>query len=442
MEPANAGPRGSGQDDATGGHEVNHPQAGILNRPPDHALFVALSVATGDSSTTRTAFEGLRSLIQAELRSDLAETTPTSDKSQPSAETGELGFTDGYDRYHLTVTVGFAKSAYTMLGVPEEEQPQDLIAIPWEQLGDPNVVKPNNGDVLLQICSDSVYVNEHVLRRVEHELASQFQVIWTQQGSQRHTSRAGRVSRQEGRALTGFLDGTSNLDPQHSADDAKLVFVDPAAVAAYPPQSPPPGPSQYGQPEPPTFPSDLRQPPTREPDWTKNGSYAVIRASVVDTTTWDGCPLGEQEHVVGRWKISGSALDHPDDPSELPEEPNFASDPDGNATPLNAHIRKANPRGPDDASRRILRRGYPLVLSTVEGTKRGLVFVCFGRTITTQFEFITRGWTTNPNFPRPGAGVDAFRQFEAAVLSGGYFFVPPLTNAAQPWSWVIPAAAA
>jgi deferrochelatase/peroxidase EfeB len=80
------------------------------------------------------------------------------------------------------------------------------------------------------------------------------------------------------------------------------------------------------------------------------------------------------------------------------------------------------------------------VLSTTEGAKRGLVFVCFGRTITTQFEFITRAWTTNPNFPTPGAGIDAFRQFEASVLSGGYFFVPPLESSRRPWSWVVPQA--
>jgi deferrochelatase/peroxidase EfeB len=416
---------------------MTHPQAGILNRPPDHALFAALSFATTDTATVRAAVDRLRTLVHAELRSDLADTTPISDKSQPSAETGELGFDDGYDRYHLTITVGFAQSAYVALGVPADDQPQDLVAIPWQQLGDTSVLKSDNGDLLLQICSDSIYINEHVLRRVEHELADALRVSWTQQGTQRHTSRAGRVNRREGRALIGFLDGTSNLDPEHSADDAKLVFVDPAAVAEYP-QIPQAGSSQYGQPQPPTFPSDLRPPPTREPDWTKDGTYAVVRASVIDTAAWDERPLGEQEHTIGRWKVSGSALDHPDDPSQPPADPDFAADPSGSATPLTAHIRKANPRGPDDTSRRIFRRGYPLVLPTTDGTKRGLVFTCFGRTITTQFEFITRGWTTNPNFPTPNAGVDAFRQFEAVVLSGGYFFVPPLSNAEHPWSWVVP----
>jgi deferrochelatase/peroxidase EfeB len=67
----------------------------------------------------------------------------------------------------------------------------------------------------------------------------------------------------------------------------------------------------------------------------------------------------------------------------------------------------------------------------------GLVFICFARTITTQFEFVTRAWTTNANFPQPGAGIDTLRAFEH-VVAGGYFFVPPLQHSTQPWSWALP----
>lgn len=415
-----------------------YPQAGITNRPPDHALFAALTLATPDAATSRAAIEGLRGVLQRELQSQLDDTTPSSPKDQPSADTGELGFDDGYDRYHLTITVGFGRGAYDKLGVAPDQRPQDLIDIPWSQLSDAPQ-KPGNGDVFLQVCTDSIYIAEHVLRRVEEELGSQMTAAWTVAGSQRHNSRSGRVSRKEGRALIGFLDGTSNLNPRHSEDDERLVFVDPDRID-YPPQFPPQDPNQpnpYGGPQPPQFPPDLRPPPTMEPSWAKNGTYAVVRASVINTPDWDRRTLGEQEHTVGRWKVSGSALDSPDDPAQPPAEPNFTADPDGTVTPLAAHVRKANPRGPGDADRRVFRRGYPLIQATVQGQLRGLVFVCFGRTITTQFEFITRAWTTNPNFPRPGAGVDLLRQFET-VLGRGYFFVPPLRHARQPWSWVVP----
>jgi deferrochelatase/peroxidase EfeB len=378
-------------------------------------------------------------LLHAELRSDLADETPQTSKTEPPPETGELGFSDGFDRYHLTVTVGFAASAYEKLGVPANERPQDLIPIPWEQLGDkPDL--PDNGDLVLQICSDSVYIAEHVLRRIEHELASTMRIVWCVAGQQRHTSRSGRVNRGEGRALIGFLDGTANLDPAHDPDASQLVFVDPDEVSKYPPQVtalPPGQPSPYGSPQPPEFPRDLRQPPASEPAWTHGGTYMVVRASLIDITSWDTTGLGDQEHTIGRWKYSGNALDQPDDDGVAIAEPNFAGDPTGQVTPVTAHIRKANPRGPDDADRRIFRRGYPLIAAAIDGPKRGLVFICFGRTITTQFEFVTRAWTNNPNFPSPSAGVDAFRRFEH-VLAGGYYFVPPLERAREPWSWIVP----
>lgn len=213
----------------------------------------------------------------------------------------------------------------------------------------------------------------------------------------------------------------------------------------YPPRMPAVGPGQpnpYGGPVPPSFPADLAEPPTREPEWTKDGTYLVVRASTIDTTTWDRVTLGEQEHAVGRWKISGSGLDKPNDPHHEPQDPDLAADPTGTTTPLASHVRKTNPRGGDeDQRRRLFRRGYPLIGAGLDGAQRGLVFAAFARTITTQFEFITRGWTINPDFPAPGTSVDALRRFEAQVLCGGYFFAPPLSFVTKPWSWVLPASA-
>jgi deferrochelatase/peroxidase EfeB len=415
------------------------PQGGIVNRPPDHLLIASFTMTATDATTAQAAIEKLRDLVHAELRSELPPESSSAAKDVPPPETGELGFDDHYDRYHLTITVGFGKGAYDKLGVASANQPQDLRDIPWQQLGDlPDV--SGNGDIVLQICSDSMYICEHVLRRIETEMTGELQLLWCLAGHQRHTSRAGRVNRDEGRALIGFLDGTSNLDPAHNTDDHKLVFVDPAAVSTYPPQTPPTDPNQpspYGGPQPPTFPTDLHAPPATEPAWTAGGTYMVVRGSTINTHTWDGAQLGAQERTIGRWKYSGNALDQTDSDSTPIAEPNFAADPTGATTPLTAHIRKANPRGPGDADRRIFRRGYPLITAATTGLELGLVFVCFARTITTQFEFITRAWTTNPNFPAPGTGVDSLRAFEH-VLAGGYFFVPPLQTATQPWTWALP----
>ncbi|MEA2188190.1 MAG: deferrochelatase/peroxidase EfeB [Solirubrobacteraceae bacterium] len=95
-----------------------------------------------------------------------------------------------------------------------------------------------------------------------------------------------------------------------------------------------------------------------EPKWIENGTYMTGRASTFDAGAWDRRSLGEQEHVVGRFKVSGQPLDSPDDPNAPITDPNFGADPTGTITPTNSHIRKANPRGPGDEQRRIFRRGY------------------------------------------------------------------------------------
>src|SRR5262249_15099959 len=156
-----------------------------------------------DAPSNRATVESLRTIIRGELTSDIEQLTQAAPLDQPTSETGELGFQDHYDRYHLTVTVGFSAAAYEKLDIDPGNRPQDLADIPWSQLGDaPD--QPENGDIVVQVCGDSVYILEHVLRRIEHGLAGQLSLLWTQAGAQRHTSRAGRTSRREGRALIGF----------------------------------------------------------------------------------------------------------------------------------------------------------------------------------------------------------------------------------------------
>jgi Dyp-type peroxidase family len=291
----------------------------------------------------------------------------------------------------------------------------------------------------LQICADNLYVCEHVVRRIEDGLGAELGFLATYIGSQRYTTRAGRTSRHEGRALIGFLDGTSNLDPRNSDADAKLVFIDPAAVVDYP-KNPPNEPSEeYGGGRP--FPDELTEPPAHEPEWAAAGTYMTVRASTFPTAVWDQLSQNAQEQAVGRFKVSGASLDLADDSELLTAEPKFATEPNDLAVALRAHIRKANPRrqGQQDDQRRIFRRGYPLIAAAETGLKRGLIFIAFARSISTQFEFIVRAWMRNPDFPAKETGTDTlFAQLGEEVLGGGYYFVPPLKNRAQPWTWQLP----
>lgn len=411
-------------------------QAGITNRPPEHCIVACFRLNTTDPVATRNALEELRRIESAELRSDLDNQSAGTDKSKPSPETGELGFEDGHDRAHLTITTGFASTAFDKLGVGSEDRPQDLVPIPWADLGD-NPAQAEQGDLVLQVCSDDAYICEHAVRRVEEELREEMTLVWTQIGSQRYTTRQGRTNRSEGRAVTGFIDGTSNLNPRRSEEDARLVFIDPEAVPTYPgiPEGQPPG---YGGAPGTAFPANLRQPPSREPDWTRSGTYMTVRSSTIDTAAWDLVSLGEQERDVGRFKLSGASLDLTDDPAHLNDPPAFEADESNTTVPVDSHARKSNPRRPEDLDRRIFRRGYPLIAGSTDGFDRGLLFISFGRTLSTQFEFIFRAWMRNPNFPTEGAGPDRLFKFENQVLAGGYYFVPPLEHRTKPWSWIIP----
>jgi Dyp-type peroxidase family len=246
--------------------------------------------------------------------------------------------------------------------------------------------------------------------------------------------------------LIGFLDGTSNLNPRRSRDDAELVFVDPTpeAIATYPP-NPPPAPGATGPygglADGPRFPTDLAPVPSREPAWTEHGTYMTVRVSTFDTRPWDGQTENAQESAIGRFKYSGASLDLEDRSSRLNDPPAFASDQSNLSVALDSHARKSHPRrSPEDDSRRVFRRGYPVIGAAGGRLERGLAFISFARTTSTQFEFIFRAWLRNPEFPQPGTGPDRllFGLLPETVHCGGYYFVPPVRRSNEPWTWVIP----
>jgi deferrochelatase/peroxidase EfeB len=98
---------------------------------------------------------------------------------------------------------------------------------------------------------------------------------------------------------------------------------------------------------------------------------------------WDRTPLAEQEAIIGRHKASGAPLGR-----EREEDlPVFDDDPDGRQTPLDAHIRLANPRTGEAAENLILRRGFSYS-GDFDGAgqlDQGLAFVCFQRDLETGF---------------------------------------------------------
>jgi Dyp-type peroxidase family len=217
---------------------------------------------------------------------------------------------------------------------------------------------------------------------------------------------------------------------------------------------------------------------TAELDLGHNGSYLVVRQLRQNVAAFRkyiadqaGADPDDREwlaaKLVGRWRSGAPLVLTPNsDNKELLGRKDFryaASDPNGFACPLGAHIRRANPRDslPPDAAEsiqtsrrhRLMRRGVPYGSVLPDGAKddgkRGLLFICINADIQRQFEFVQQTWINNPKFnglsndpdPLLSSGPDestftiqgwpvrrrlnGLQQF-VTMVGGAYFFLPSI----------------
>lgn len=286
------------------------------------------------------------------------------DPAYPPAETGILGPEPPPDDLGIVVSVG-ASLFDDRFGLADRA-PRELIVMPF-LANDRLDPERSHGDILISIEAGHEDTIQHALRQVMRATRRHLVLAWSSEGYARgSTGAGGRTPRN----LLGFKDGTANLAAAEDELMNQYVWVG----------------------------AD-----DDEPDWAVGGSYHAVRVIRMLVEFWDRTRLSEQESLIGRHKESGAPLGAD---SEF-EDVSFEGDPDGDITPLDAHIRLANPRTPETADQLMLRRGFSYTrgVDRVGQLDQGLAFVSYQRSLST-FLAVTERLNGEPleEYVRPEGG--------------------------------------
>ena len=346
-------------------------QSGVITPQPAAAMVAAFDVLADDRAGLEKMLRILTTRISVLTK---AGPIPVLDPKLPPAESGLLGPQIYPD--NLTVTVSVGASLFDDRFGIAARKPKHLVTME-RFTNDALDPKFCHGDLMLQICSNTAETNIHALRDIIKNLPDSIALRWKLDGFlPPHTIK--RAGKDTVRNLLGFKDGTANLDGRDNALMDRVVWV------------------QSG--------SD-------EPAWAADGSYQVVRIIRNLVERWDRTPLGEQEKIIGRHKMTGAPLGL-DAEHDIPD---YGKDPKGDRVPLDAHIRLANPRTKETEPSLILRRGFNFSrgISASGQLDMGLLFVCFQSDLDAGFLTVQKRLNNEPleEYIKP--------------TGGGYFFVLP-----------------
>ncbi|MFC5724396.1 iron uptake transporter deferrochelatase/peroxidase subunit [Streptomyces gamaensis] len=351
-------------------------QAAVLTRPRRATAFTAFDVTARDAGELtellRTLTGRARFLTGGGVPEPLGITAPPSD----SGLLGPQVPPDG----GLLVTVGVGSSLFDGRFGLAGRAPRRLRPMPVFPDDD---LRPDfcHGDLSVQLCADSRDTVLHALRDITRHTRGGLRVRWRVDGFTSPPRPTGTP-----RNLFGFKDGTSGPDPRDARQTERLVWTDARAG---------------------------------EPAWAAGGTYQVVRIIRMLVEFWDRIPLTEQQRILGRDRDTGAPLDgvHETD------APDYARDPKGDVTPLDSHIRLANPRTPQTAQQQPLRRSYTYDRGTDSNGEldMGLLFCCYQRDPVGQFTAVQRRLAGEPltDYVKP--------------FGGGWFYVLPGVRDAADW---------
>jgi deferrochelatase/peroxidase EfeB len=351
-------------------------QSGIVTPRSEHGIVAAFDVTATDREQLVELFRALTATVRELMAGHV---TDVADPLVPPADNMILGPRIEPDA--LTVTIAVGASLFDDRYGLRDRKPSHLDRMPAFPNDD---LQPGwvHGDIAVQICAGHHDSCAHALRRLVRTGARSLALRWMLPGFIRpDTTEHGRTS---ARNLLGFKDGTANLDPGDADAMRDFVWV------------------RSGD---------------GEPSWATNGTYMVVRVIRNKVEFWDRSARQTQELVLGRSKESGAPLDGHDE-RDLPR---YADDPEGTITPLNAHIRLANPRTAASSRSLILRRSFNYSRGFTETgvIDQGLLFVCFQRDLSGGFVAV-----------QTRLNGEALEQYVEPIGGGYYFVLPGVTDAA------------
>lgn len=348
-------------------------QSGIVTPRPTSGMLVSFDVLATDRKDLDRLFRTLDQRIAFLMHGGpVAEVDP----KLPPVDSGILGPVVTPD--NLTITVSVGESLFDERFGLATAKPKRLIRM----VGFPNdALQPDycHGDLSLQFCANSIDTNIHALRDILKNLPDLLAVRWKQEGSvPPQAPRKPAEPAQSARNYLGFRDGSANPNSNDQPLMNQLVWV---------------------------------QPGGDEPAWASHGSYQAVRIIRNLVERWDRTPLQEQESILGRVKDSGAPIGLKHE-SQVPD---YANDPQGKLTRLDAHIRLANPRTAQTQANRILRRpfNYSNGVSRNGQLEMGLLFICYQADLHKGFITVQNRLNGEPleEYLKP--------------IGGGYFFTLP-----------------
>jgi deferrochelatase/peroxidase EfeB len=327
-DPAAAADGVAGDSDQTVPFYGPH-QAGIATAAQDRLAFGSLNVTDGTSRADLRDL--LREWTQAAAR--MTRGALVGEVTEPLAPPLDTGEAVGSPVSRLTITVGYGPALFDQRFGLSGRKPAELAQLP--PLPNENLDPASSGgDLCVQACSDDPLVAFHAVRNLARLGMGVVEHNWMELGFGKTSST--NTAQATPRNLLGFKDGTRNIKSEQTQLMDGYVWAG----------------AEAGQ------------------SWMRGGSYLVARKIRMFIENWDRDYLQDQEHVIGRSKVSGAPLSGGTEFTA----PDFATA----AIPADAHIRLASHE--HNHGTRILRRGYSFTdgIDPESGTLvGGLFFIAF-----------------------------------------------------------------